>query len=142
MIRPLSRLALRLADIRFLRYLAASVGALAVDVSVFFACLALGVAAGPASALGYSLGVVAHWLMSSRAVFHQGVAAQGRERTMQKVLFVVSALAGLALTTLIVTLADRAGIDPRLAKLPAIIASFALTYILRAMVVFRENTGS
>lgn len=139
MIRPLAVLVARLSDIRFLRYLGASAGALAVDVSAFFAALALGVAPGPASALGYSLGILAHWLMSSRAVFLDSVAARGRERTVQKVLFVLSALAGLALTTLIVTLAARAGGDPRLAKLPAIIASFALTYLLRALFVFRDK---
>lgn len=139
MIRPLARLAARLSDVRFLRYLGASIGALAVDVSAFFAALALGIAAGPASALGYSLGILAHWLMSSRAVFHHSVATNPRERTLQKTLFVLSALAGLALTTLIVTLADRAGFDPRLAKLAAIVASFALTYILRAQIVFRPG---
>lgn len=138
MIRPLAALALRLSDIRFLRYFGASVAALAVDVSVFFSALALGLAPGPASALGYSCGIAAHWLISSRAVFHDGLAATGRQRTVQKTLFVISALAGLALTTLIVTLADRAGIDPRLAKLAAIGASFTLTYVLRAQIVFRS----
>lgn len=137
--RPLAALALRLSDIRFLRYFGASVGALAVDVSAFFAALALGMAAGLASALGYSLGILAHWLISSRAVFHDGVASAGRERTVQKAFFVLSALAGLALTTLIVTLADRSGIDPRAAKLVAIIASFALTYALRARIVFKPS---
>jgi putative flippase GtrA len=141
MIRPLAALALRLSDIRFLRYFGASVGALAVDVSAFFAALTLGIAAGPASALGYSLGILAHWLISSRAVFHDGVATAGRQRTVQKAFFVLSALAGLALTTLIVTLADRGGIDPRAAKLVAIIASFALTYALRARIVFKPSTA-
>jgi putative flippase GtrA len=139
MIRPLAALMLRLSDMRFLRYFGASVFALAVDVSTFFAALAMGLAAGPASALGYSLGILAHWLISSRAVFQDGLAADGRARTVQKTLFVISALAGLALTTLIVTLADRAGIDPRLAKLAAIAASFTLTYILRAQIVFRPS---
>jgi putative flippase GtrA len=137
MIRPLGDLAARLCDIRLARYLAASVGALAVDVGGFLGLLALGMAAGPASAIGYSLGIAAHWLMSSRAVFSDAVALRGRERTVQKGLFVISALAGLALTTAIVMLADRAGIDPRLAKLVAIVASFALTYLLRARMVFR-----
>lgn len=139
MIRPLAALALRLSDIRFLRYFGASVGALAVDVSAFFAALALGIAAGPASALGYSLGILAHWLMSTRAVFHDGVATAGRHRSVQKAFFVLTALAGLALTTLIVTLADRAGIDPRVAKLVAIVASFGLTYALRARIVFKPS---
>jgi putative flippase GtrA len=136
MIHPLARIAARLADIRFLRYLAASIGALAVDVGAFLAAMALGITAGPASALGYSLGIAAHWLMSSRAVFHASVAARGRERTRQKALFVISALVGLALTTLIVTLATRAGTDPRLAKGAAIAISFAATWLIRARIVF------
>ena len=140
MTRPIARLAARLSDVRFLRYLGASIGALAVDVSAFFAALAFGTAAGPASALGYSLGILAHWLMSSRAVFHDGLAEVGRRRTIQKTYFVLSALAGLMLTTMIVTLGDHAGIDPRLAKLGAVAASFTLTYVLRAQIVFRPGS--
>ena len=48
-----------------------------------------------------------------------------------------SALAGLVLTTAIVGLGDMAGMDPRLAKLAAIAASFVLTWVLRVRVVFR-----
>lgn len=139
MIRPLAQIAARISDIRLARYLAASIGALAVDVGAFLGLMALGMAAGPASALGYSLGIAAHWLLSSRAVFSDTVAARGRERTLQKTLFVISALAGLALTTAIVTFGARAGFDPRAAKLVAIAASFALTYVLRARVVFRSG---
>ena len=139
MIRPLARIALRLSDIRLARYLAASVGALAVDMGAFLGLLTVGMAAGPASALGYSLGIAAHWLMSSRAVFHDRVAERGRGRMVQKTLFVISALAGLALTFALVSLGEQAGFDPRLAKLVAIGASFALTYVLRSQVVFKDG---
>ena len=54
-------------------------------------------------------------------------------------LFVVSALIGLALTTAIVGLGEYSGIDPRLAKLGAIAASFILTYIIRSKVVFQRG---
>ena len=67
----------KLRDIRFVRYVLASVGALAVDVGSFLALLAIGVMAAPASAIGYSLGILAHWLMSSRAVFVGDVAERG-----------------------------------------------------------------
>ena len=130
----------KLRDVRLVRYGLASVGALAVDVGGFLALLSAGMAAAPASAIGYSHGIVAHWLLSSRKVFHDHVAAKGRARTKQKALFVVSALAGLALTTAVVGAADHAGIDPRLAKLVAIVASFILTYVLRARVVFQQGT--
>lgn len=135
----LTRLSAKVLDVRLIRYLLASVGALAVDFGSFLVLLALGMLAAPASALGYSLGIVAHWLLSSRAVFHDSVAARGRDRTRQKALFVGSALVGLALTIAIVGSADGAGIDPRIAKLAAIAASFTATWMLRAKVVFRPG---
>lgn len=130
-------LAMRLGDIRLVRYLLASVVALGVDVACFLALLSFGSLPAVASALGYSLGIAVHWLLSSRAVFADGVAARGSGRTWQKAQFVGSALAGLALTTAIVGLGSAAGFDPRLAKLAAIGASFALVWLLRSRVVFR-----
>ncbi len=130
----------RLRDVRLLRYLLASVGALAVDLGCFLLLLASAVQPAIASAIGYSVGILAHWVLSSRTVFADGVALRGRARTRQKVLFVVSALTGLALTIAIVGGGDFAGIDPRLAKLVAIAASFTLTWWLRSRIVFRLRT--
>lgn len=127
---------LRLGDVRLLRYLLASAGALAVDMGSFLALLAMEVWPAAASAASYSAGIVAHWLMSSRAVFSDTVAERGLARTRQKALFVGSALVGLALTTAIVWAGDSAGGDPRLAKLVAIAVSFATTWLLRSKVVF------
>ena len=127
----------RLTDWRFLRYLLASVGALAVDLGTFLALLSMGMWPAGASACGYSLGIVAHWLMSSRAVFTGSVAERGTARTRQKALFVISALVGLSLTTAIVWAGDVSGIDPRLAKVFAIGVSFFATWLLRSRVVFR-----
>ena len=129
----------KITDIRFVRYLAVSVGALAVDFGSFLALLALGVLAMPAAAMGYSLGILAHWFMSSRAVFQDRVAQRGGARSRQKALFVISALVGLGLTTLIVGAADWSGLDPRGAKLVAIAVSFVVTWLIRAKVVFREE---
>lgn len=123
---------------RLTRYGFASVAALAVDMGSFLLLLSLQVAAAPASALGYSIGIVTHWLFSSRAVFSDTVAERGPRRTRQKALFVGSALIGLALTTLIVGTGDMAGLDPRLAKLAAIGVSFTATWLLRSRVVFRQ----
>jgi putative flippase GtrA len=135
--RAMIALLYKVKDIVLVRYLLASVGALAIDIGSFMAMLSLGVSAVIASALGYALGILAHWLLSSRKVFADQVAARGNERTKQKALFVVSALAGLALTTAIVGLSDSAGIDARLAKLFAVAASFTMTWVLRSRVVFR-----
>lgn len=131
----------KMLDIRLLRYGLASVGALAVDMGSFLALLSLGMMAAAASAASYSFGIVAHWLLSSRAVFHDSVAERGPERTRQKALFVVSALVGLGITTAIVGAAVMAGFDPRLAKLVAIVVSFAATWVLRSKVVFRAKAA-
>lgn len=135
--RALSELLLRLRDVRFIRYVLASVGALAVDMGCFLALLSAGMWAPGASAIAYCAGIVAHWLMSSRAVFVGSVAERGIERTRQKALFVISALVGLALTTGIVWAGEIGGVDPRIAKLVAIVVSFAATWLLRSKVVFR-----
>ena len=124
---------------RLVRYGFASVAALAVDMGTFLLLLSLQVVAAPASALGYSFGIVTHWLLSSRTVFTDTVAERGPQRTRQKALFVGSALIGLGLTTLIVGGGDMAGLDPRLAKLAAIAVSFTATWLLRSKVVFRHE---
>jgi putative flippase GtrA len=127
----------RAANTVFLRYLAASALALGVDMGTFLALLTFGLPAAAAAAAGYGVGIAAHWLASSRAVFTAGVAEHGPERSRQKALFVASALAGLAVTTVIVGIGTAWGLDPRLAKLAAIGASFTLTWLLRERVVFR-----
>jgi len=127
----------RLGDLVILRYLLASIGALAVDMGSFLGLMAVGMAPTPASAIGYVAGIAAHWLLSSRAVFVGRVAEKGIARTRQKGLFVASALAGLVLTTVIVAGSDAAGLDPRGGKLIAIALSFAVTWWLRNSVVFR-----
>ena len=129
-------------DLRLVRYLLASVGALAVDMGCFLALLSAGMWPASASAIGYCAGIVAHWLLSSRTVFADTVAERGLARTRQKAMFVVSALLGLALTSGIVWAADAAGIDPRAAKLVAIVASFATTWLLRSKIIFRSGAGA
>ena len=118
------------------RYLAASAVALGFDMASFLVLLAMGLHAAPASALSYTLGILVHWYISSRAVFVAGVAERGPARTRQKALFVVSALIGLALTAGVVGLGSALGTDPRLAKLAAVGVSFAATWLIRARIVF------
>jgi putative flippase GtrA len=132
----------RIGDVRLVRYFLASAGALAVDMGCFLALLAAGMWPASASAVGYCAGIVAHWLLSSRAVFTDTVAARGLARTRQKAMFVISALAGLGLTAGIVWAGDVSGIDPRGAKLVAIVASFAATWVLRSKIVFRDATAA
>lgn len=120
----------------YVRYVVASGGALGLDVGLFMAALALGMTPVAAAALGYCSGILAHWLMSSRAVFVGRLAEAGPPRRQQQALFLGSALVGLAITTGIVGLGGELGIDPRLAKLVAIGISFQVTYLLRRKLVF------
>ena len=124
--------------ITFIRYGVVSVGALAVDIGIFLALLQGGMLSALAAAIGYAAGIFAHWMLSSRKVFQDRVSQRGtRERTEQKAMFVVSALIGLVLTMAVVGIGEFLGIDPRIAKVFAIILSFTLTYLLRNVVVFR-----
>jgi putative flippase GtrA len=126
-----------------IRYLGASVVALGADMGSFLLLLDMGATPAPASAASYALGIVVHWLISSRAVFNDSVAPRGDSaRTRQKAMFVVSAMIGLALTTMIVGAGDAMGIDPRLAKLAAVGASFVTTWLLREKLVFRKATAA
>jgi putative flippase GtrA len=129
-------------QLTFLRYVVVSIGALAVDMAVFLALLQTGLPSPIAAAIGYSVGIAAHWMLSSRKVFQNRVSDRGtRERTQQKGMFVVSALLGLIVTMSIVGIGDGLGIDPRIAKVMAIGMSFVITYLLRNVVVFRPASA-
>lgn len=133
------QLANRLRGNVFLRYVAVSVGALATDMILFLLLLESGVPGTPASAVGYSVGILAHWILSSRKVFHDRVSEKGTTaRTQQKAMFLASALLGLVLTIAVVAAGTALGMDARVAKIAAIATSFLLTYLLRNVVIFRQ----
>lgn len=140
----LSRLigAVRRGEMRWINYLLASVLALGSDAGLFLLLLDGGLTPVAASAVGYCAGIVVHWVVSSRLVFADGTAARGTgERHRQKMLFVASALVGLAVTTAIVGTGSALGLDPRIAKLIAIVVSFQTTYLLRRHIVFRAASA-
>jgi putative flippase GtrA len=120
----------------YTRYLGASAASLGVDFATFMAALSAGLPPALAAAFGYAAGILCHWLISSRIVFVGRVAADSPGRRQQQALFVLSALVGLGITTAIVGLGSRYGIDPRIAKGIAIVISFQATYMLRKKVVF------
>lgn len=120
----------------YTRYVGASAVSLGVDFALFMAALSLGMPPALAAACGYMAGIVCHWLISSRVVFVGRVAADNAGRRQQQAMFVLSALVGLGITTGIVGLGSRYGLDPRIAKGIAIMVSFQATYVLRKKVVF------
>ncbi len=125
-------------QLTYLRYLVVSIGALAVDLALFLALLQLAIPSMAASAIGYTAGIIVHWLLSSRKVFGDRVSDKGTaERMQQKAMFATSAVLGLGMTTAIVGAGDALGFDPRIAKIVAIGVSFQLTYMLRNVIIFR-----
>lgn len=133
----MARLPLReLTSPTYIRYGLGSVVALGADMGLFIMLLHLGTAPIPASATAYMLGVLVHWLISSRLVFTSAAAPRGPARRRQKGLFLGSALLGLAITTAIVALGGLVGLLPVVAKLIAIAVSFQATYVVRRTMVF------
>lgn len=120
----------------YLRYIGASAVSLGVDFAIFMVALSVGVPPALAAACGYMVGIVCHWLISSRMVFVGHVAEDSASRRNQQALFVLSALVGLGITTGIVGIGSRYGLDPRIAKGIAIVVSFQATYVIRKKVVF------
>ncbi|MGE4429192.1 MAG: GtrA family protein [Sphingobium sp.] len=122
--------------VTYARYVMASALALGVDLGLFITLLNMGMPPVPASAAGYAFGLLIHWMASVRIVFTQQPMPFLSRRRRQKLLFVASALVGLAITGTIVGIGSHLGLDPRLAKLAAIAVAFQTTYILRRTVVF------
>jgi len=120
------------------RYVSSSMVALCADTASFLAFLQFGMSPALSAATGFLLGIAVHWLVSSRVMFADDVAARGPDRRRQQALFVASALVGLALTTIIVGGAASFAINPRLAKLVAVGVSFVTTSGLRHLFVFRQ----
>ncbi|NUQ17891.1 MAG: GtrA family protein [Sphingomonas sp.] len=120
----------------YFRYVGASAVSLGVDFAIFMAALSVGIPPALAAASGYIVGIVCHWLISSRMVFIGHVAEDAASRRHQQALFVLSALVGLGITTAIVGIGSRYGLDPRIAKGIAIVVSFQATYMIRKKVVF------
>jgi putative flippase GtrA len=116
------------------RYSAASVLALILDFTVYLLLTAGEMKPVLAGVLGYSAGIVLHFLLSSRFVF---VAAAAKAHVRRFGEFVLSGLAGIGTTAVVMTLATTVADLPGLtAKILAAGASFLLVYWLRCTVVF------
>ncbi len=118
------------------RYLLASIVSLAFDVSLFMVLVAFLVEPGWASALGYSAGIVIHWIISSRFVF-PGKERLGGALQLQRLGFVGTAILGLGITVAIVSWLTELGFLPVVAKGSAVFVSFFVVYLTRKFGVFR-----
>lgn len=122
-----------------MRYSAASLSGTVVDIGSLVLLVSTGVPAGVGAAIGYIMGTLVHWIISSRIVFPDRLANPGLRRGGQQFLFVVSALLGLGLTTFVVSTATAQGAHLLAAKLGAMVVSFMTVWLVRLKVVFRPG---
>ncbi len=118
------------------RYLLASIVSLAFDVALFMVLVAFLFDPGISSAIGYSAGIVVHWLISSSFVF-SGKTRDGAALQLQRLGFIGTAILGLGITVSIVSWLTDMGALPVIAKGVAVFVSFFVVYLTRKFGVFR-----
>lgn len=116
------------------RYGLVSLAALGLDVAVFGALVSGGMAAPVAGVIGYSAGLVLHFLLSCRVVFDRKAVAKSNPRLFGE--FALSGLLGIATTWIVISLATGAGATPAIAKVLAVGVSFFLVFAVRRGIVF------
>lgn len=121
-----------MARAQFARYLLASLIALSSDFAIFLLVDRAGGAPMAAATAGYATGLIVHWGISTRFVFVTDVPPT----TGQRMAFVASALAGLAITSLLVGALAALGVAAALAKLLSVPPSFLSVYAIRKYGVF------
>lgn len=121
----------------FLLYFAASAAALALDTAVFSLTLQLGVPLSVAACLGFGLGLMLVYTISTRHVFSQHRLA---DRRNEFALFALIGVAGLLLTeALLWLLVRQLGVAPVAAKLTSACGVFLFNFALRKALLFTAS---
>ena len=119
------------------KYTVASVVALATDLMIYLALAKSGTALTIAAIVGYSIGMMMHFVLSSRYVFETGAIEKSEPRLFGE--FAVSGAVGLVLTVTVVFIAEKVFLaTPFIAKLAAVAISFLAVYFVRRCLVFRD----
>jgi putative flippase GtrA len=120
------------------RYSVVSLLALMLDYGVYLSLASAGLRPFLAGTVGYSLGLLLHFILSTAFVFNAAAAGKPAARLFGE--FALSGLAGLIVTACVIAAAhDVAGLPPLPAKLLATVASFLLVYSLRRGIVFADT---
>lgn len=124
------------------RYTVVSVLALGLDFLLFLTLTHAGVAkAAIAGVIGYSAGLVLHFLLSSRYVFNVANAGKSQARLFAE--FAATGLVGVLITWAVIALATDIGhLPPVIGKAGAVVVSFAAVFVLRRSVVFTGGSAS
>lgn len=124
----------------FLRYLAASAAALALDTAVFDLGVRLGVNFAVSACLGFSLGLMLIYTLSTRHVFSQHRVS---DRRSEFALFALIGVAGLLLTeALLWILIRQLGAAPLTAKLISACGVFVFNFVLRKTLLFTARRAA
>lgn len=118
------------------KYTVASVIALATDFLIYLSLATGGFALTLAAIAGYSIGMMMHFVLSSRYVFE----TQKLDKTESRLFgeFAISGAIGLVLTVTVVFIAEKVFLaTPFFAKLAAVAISFFAVYLVRRCLVFR-----
>ncbi len=118
------------------RYMFVSVAALLLDLSVFLMTTRLEILRPAlAGVIGYTLGLLCHYVLSTRFVFDVAASLKTRRRLFAE--FVASGVLGLIVTWAIIhTATEWFGVGPFAAKAIAVVVSFCAVFQLRRAVVF------
>jgi putative flippase GtrA len=117
------------------RYSAVSVIALAIDFGVYIALVRLAVNVPVAGVIGYAMGMLTHYILSSAFVFD--VARSQKSARRRLVEFAASGLLGLMLTVAVIaSLTDYFAAPPIAAKVVAAVVSFLAVFLVRRCIVF------
>ena len=122
-------------------YTIVSVVALGVDLAVFNALLFGGVGAALAGLIGYTAGLILHYVLSRRFVFDTARSDKGDWRRFGE--FAVSGCVGLAMTWAVIHLAtDVAHLPAMVGKIVAVGTSFIVVFLLRRGIVFAGRSAA
>lgn len=117
------------------RYTVVSAAALVTDFGAYLTLCSAEIKASLAGVAGYAVGMIVHYILSSRFVFDTQGAYKSEPRRF--IEFTLSGLVGLTLTGFIIAMATGAlGVPPLGAKVVAVIISFAAVFAIRRSFVF------
>ena len=117
------------------RYAVVSVLSLGLDFTVYLALADAGYRAAIAGVIGYAIGMLLHFSLSTRYVFKRKSCAKSDARLLTE--FAVSGGVGLVITAAVILVAtDMLGLTALVGKVFAVIMSFAVVFLVRRSMVF------
>jgi putative flippase GtrA len=123
---------------KLIGYAGISVLALGCDVAIYSANVTQDRNHTLAAILGYTAGLLVHFLLSRKLVFKS--KAKGKHELLEALGFALSGIAGLAITAGVVFVStELLHLGPAISKIIAVGTTFGGVYLLRSNFVFAER---